>query len=130
MQRNPDLWGPDAHLFRPERWADPTVVASYRQNFQFIPFSAGPRICLGQNFALTDVSFLLCALLPRFKFTLAPDYQPEGTRPLEEWQNARSELGRVREEEVWPLSSLTMYVKGGLWMKVEKIMESNEGIAP
>ena len=130
MQRNPAIWGPDAHSFKPERWADPAAVASYRQNFQFIPFNAGPRNCLGQNLALNEASFLLCTLLPRFKFTLAPEYQPEGTRPPEEWKNARSELGRIREEEVWPRSSITMEVKGGLWMKVENIVESDESIAP
>jgi len=128
MQRNPALWGADAHLFKPERWADPAAASSYHQNFQFIPFSAGPRICLGQNFAYNEASFVLCVLLSRFKFTLAPEYQPEGSRPPKEWQNDRAELGRARDEKVWPLTAMTMNVKGGLWMKVEKISKSDEGI--
>ena len=128
MQRNSALWGPDSHLFKPERWADTAAAASYHQNFQFIPFNAGPRICVGQNFAYNEASFFLCILLSRFNFTLAPEYQPEGSRPLEEWKNVRSELGRVKDEELWPLSSMTMYVKGGLWMKVEKLAEGGEGI--
>jgi len=74
------------------------------------------------------VSFLLCVLLPRFRFTLAPEYQPEGSVPLKEWGNVRSELGRIRDEKVWPVSKVTMCIKGGLWMKVESIAESDEGI--
>lgn len=45
MQRNPDLWGPDADVFDPERFLDPKNIAKIASNpMMFIPFSAGPRI--------------------------------------------------------------------------------------
>ena len=45
MQRNPDLWGPDADAFDPERFLDPKRSAKLTANpMMFIPFSAGPRI--------------------------------------------------------------------------------------
>ena len=45
MQRNPDLWGPDADKFDPDRFLDPQRAAMLTSNpFMFIPFSAGPRI--------------------------------------------------------------------------------------
>lgn len=41
MHRREDLWGADAHLFRPERWE------TMRPTFEYLPFNAGPRICPG-----------------------------------------------------------------------------------
>ena len=58
MQRRKDLWGPDADEFNPDRWIDKDRLASLtRDPFKFIPFNAGPRICLGQNFAYNEASF-------------------------------------------------------------------------
>lgn len=49
MQRRKDLWGEDALEFNPERWLDPARVKTMTADpFKFIPFNAGPRICLGQ----------------------------------------------------------------------------------
>ena len=44
MQRRPDIWGPDAAVFRPERWATMRPPL-----FAFLPFNGGPRICLGRE---------------------------------------------------------------------------------
>ena len=44
MQRRPDIWGPDAAEFRPERWD--TIRPP---PFAFLPFNGGPRICLGRK---------------------------------------------------------------------------------
>lgn len=45
MQRNPDLWGPDADAFDPDRWLDPARLSKVTGNpMMFMPFSAGPRI--------------------------------------------------------------------------------------
>lgn len=50
MHRNIDYWGPDANEFSPERWLDERNKKYYLANpFIFIPFLAGPRICLGQQ---------------------------------------------------------------------------------
>lgn len=65
LQRRQDLWGPDVLEFRPERWAERKIPA-----WQFIPFSGGPRICIGQQFALTEASYLLvriCQLYDRIE---------------------------------------------------------------
>jgi cytochrome P450 len=42
MQRRPDIWGEDADQFRPERFEE------IKRDWSFIPFSGGPRICLGR----------------------------------------------------------------------------------
>lgn len=60
MHRRVDLWGSDAEQFVPERWVNKKV------SFEYLPFNAGPRICLGQQFALTESSYVTVRLLQRF----------------------------------------------------------------
>lgn len=62
--RNPNIWGPDADKFRPERWMSP-VAGSH--SWSFLPFNGGPRICLGQQFALTEASYVIVRLLQTFR---------------------------------------------------------------
>lgn len=60
MHRREDIWGDDANEFRPERWT------GRRPGWEFIPFNGGPRICLGQQFALTEAGYVVVRLLQRF----------------------------------------------------------------
>ena len=57
-------WGEDAEEFKPERWANEEQF----HPCQFMPFGAGLRTCLGQNFAKQEIKLLLCALLKRYEF--------------------------------------------------------------
>ncbi|QRV93092.1 cytochrome P450 family protein [Ceratobasidium sp. AG-Ba] len=114
-----DLWGPDAEEFDPERWLDDRLKKYLTPNpFIFLPFNAGPRICLGQQFAYNEVSFFLVRLLQRVDaIELAPEAHPEGTLPPEEW---KSGVGRKAFEKVWPKSHLTIYSKGGMWVRMKE----------
>lgn len=60
MHRRKDLWGEDAEEFKPERFV------GRRPGWEFLPFNGGPRICIGQQFALTEASYVLVRLLQRF----------------------------------------------------------------
>jgi cytochrome P450 len=60
MHRSKELWGPDADEFVPERWQGRKV------GFEYLPFNGGPRICLGQQFALTEAGYITVRLLQRF----------------------------------------------------------------
>lgn len=60
MHRRKDLWGEDAEEFKPERWE------RRYPSWQWLPFNGGPRICLGQQFALTEASFVLVRFLQEF----------------------------------------------------------------
>ncbi|PCH34632.1 cytochrome P450 monooxygenase CYP63 [Wolfiporia cocos MD-104 SS10] len=116
--RNPALWGPDADLFDPERWLDDRVSIFTANPMIFTPFSAGPRICIGQNYALNEASYFLTRLMQQFDtFTLAPEAQPEGSLPPAAWKEGK---GRERIERMWPDAALTGFVKGGLWMRFGK----------
>jgi cytochrome P450 len=58
MQRRCDLYPPttdrfaDPALFAPERWEHWTP-----RPWQYLPFNGGPRICVGQNFAMTEMAY-------------------------------------------------------------------------
>lgn len=62
-QRNEALYGKDVLEFRPERWAEPELK---KIGWGFLPFNGGPRICLGQQFALTEASYVTARLLQEF----------------------------------------------------------------
>ncbi|PIL34774.1 cytochrome P450 [Ganoderma sinense ZZ0214-1] len=118
MHRRTDLWGPDAALsFDPERFMDERVQKYLVPNpFIFLPFNAGPRICLGQQFAYNEISFMLVRLLQRFaSITLRQDAHPAAVPPPGVERSPYAVDGR---ERVWMRSHLTAYAKNGLWVEM------------
>jgi cytochrome P450 len=69
-QRHPKWWQ-DADAFRPERFAPENSAA--RPRYAYLPFGAGPRTCIGLNFAMTEILVVLTLLLQRFRLSLAVD---------------------------------------------------------
>ena len=61
MQKDEDLWGPDADSFRPERWENLKPMWTY------IPFLGGPRICPAQQMILTQYGYLLVRFVQEFE---------------------------------------------------------------
>ncbi|KAI9881253.1 MAG: hypothetical protein M1830_005539 [Pleopsidium flavum] len=61
MHRRKDFYGEDADDFKPERWE------KLRPGWEYLPFNGGPRICLGQQFALTEASYTMIRMLQEFK---------------------------------------------------------------
>jgi cytochrome P450 len=124
MQRRTDLWGPDALKFDPDRFLDERLHKYLTPNpYIFCPFNAGPRICLGQQFAYQETSFFLVRLLQQFtNFRLAPEAQPEESKPPKSWSECG---GRKATEKVWPGLHLTMYVKGGLWVRMDELKQED-----
>jgi cytochrome P450 len=69
-QRHPKWWQ-DPDVFRPERFAPENSAA--RPRYAYLPFGAGPRTCVGLNFAMTEILVVLTMLLQRFRLRLAID---------------------------------------------------------
>ncbi|CAJ1422296.1 unnamed protein product [Effrenium voratum] len=94
LQRSETLWGEDSHDFNPHRWKErlpgkrgwlgynPEKAGSYPDeraaDYAFMPFGAGPRKCVGDQFALLEAEAVLVALMQRFDFAV-----PETRDPVE-----------------------------------------------
>ena len=63
----------DPEKFDPERFRGP--AKDTRHAFQFIPFGAGPRNCIGMRFALMEVKMALVKILMNYKFVASPETQ-------------------------------------------------------
>lgn len=63
MHRHPGLWD-DPLRFRPERFAP--EQAESRPKHAFLPFGAGPRICIGNHFALMEAKIILATIIQRY----------------------------------------------------------------
>ncbi|OMP00786.1 Cytochrome P450 [Corchorus olitorius] len=74
LQQSLELWGPDAHEFHPERFAN-GVVEACKVPQAYMPFGIGARICVGQHFAMAELKVALSLLLQKFSFSLSPEYR-------------------------------------------------------
>lgn len=77
LHRRKDLWGDDADEFVPERWEKPR-----KTTWQYVPFNGGPRICIGQQLALTEAGYVLVRMLQRYDVFQGTDIDPE-----RDWHN-------------------------------------------
>ena len=90
--RNPNLW-PEPERFDPERFCP--AAAAQRHRFAYLPFGGGPRICIGNSFALAEAQVIVAGIAQRYRVRLAP--------------------GRT----VKPIGLLTLRPKGGIWVTLE-----------
>lgn len=73
VHRDQELWGDDADEFKPDRFAEGISKATKGYN-SFFTFGSGPRLCIGEKFAITEAKMALSMILQRFSFELSPSY--------------------------------------------------------
>jgi cytochrome P450 len=79
MQRHRELWErPDE--FDPDRFGTASAKASLKQ--AYLPFSLGPRGCVGANFAMQEAVLIIAALLRAFRLLPYPQHVPEAASRL------------------------------------------------
>lgn len=76
VHRNADIYE-DPLAFKPERWLD--GLADRLPRFAYFPFGGGPRICIGNHFAIMEAMLILVTFLQRVSFT----YEGPETLPLQ-----------------------------------------------
>ncbi len=72
--RNPHLW-PEPERFDPERFAPEAVARRHR--FAYLPFGGGPRICIGNGFAMAEAQIIIAAIAQRYRLKLVPEHKVE-----------------------------------------------------
>lgn len=83
MQRRRDLYPPvseafaDPDTYSPDRWAH-----WHPKPHEYIPFNAGPRICIGQQFALTEMGYVLCRMFQRYERVVSYMGEVDGGQPM------------------------------------------------
>lgn len=70
MHRRRDIYGEDALDFKPERWEGDALK---HVGYGYLPFNAGPRSCLGQEFALLEARYTIARLIQFYPFIRLPD---------------------------------------------------------
>jgi cytochrome P450 len=71
--RIPEVFS-DPYQFKPERW-----LSIHPSAYEFMPFSAGPRYCIGTSLAMMQLKTAMSILLKRYRFALKPDTNVECT---------------------------------------------------
>jgi len=66
IHRDPEIFL-DPYHFKPERW-----LSEYHSAYEFMPFSAGPRYCIGTSLGMMQLKIALSMILQRYSFTLKP----------------------------------------------------------
>jgi cytochrome P450 len=85
-------WFDDPEVFRPERWDNDLIKRLPRSTY--FPFGDGPRICIGNHFAMMEAMLILATIARRYRLSVEP--------------------GQTLEL----LPSITLRPKHGLWMRV------------
>jgi cytochrome P450 len=78
LHHSKEVWGSDADSFDPERW-DSTTRLTAQQKSAFLPFSTGPRACIGRNLAELELRLTAAAIFRNFDFKLGNGSELEYT---------------------------------------------------
>ncbi len=74
IHHHPSIWD-DPKVFNPDRFLPENVAR--RPKFAYLPFGAGPRVCLGSGFATMEMQMALAMLLRKFDVTITSEENPE-----------------------------------------------------
>ncbi|EXJ66592.1 uncharacterized protein A1O5_10263 [Cladophialophora psammophila CBS 110553] len=115
VHMNKAVWGPDAPVFRPDRWVDEKYVASLPTG-AWRPFERGPRNCIGQELAMVEAKVVLCAVVRGFQWEKV-GYSGKGQK--EDMERPRGDGKDHGEREVWSVNQVTAVPVDGMTMKVQ-----------
>jgi cytochrome P450 len=69
LHRHPDFWD-NPLTFDPDRFSAENIKATIKHPFQYVPFSSGPRNCIGQRFATLELTIVLALVLRKFSVSM------------------------------------------------------------
>merc|ERR1712150_83972 len=72
LHHNPTVWD-NSMEYRPERFLPENIAKMH--GYAFVPFSAGPRNCIGQHFSMQEQKVILGRILHRYEIAVDPDFK-------------------------------------------------------
>ena len=103
INRSHAFWGKDSEDFKPERWINadgtPNNTGGAPNNYALMTFLHGPRSCIGQGFARSELKVLLAAIVGRYEFGLGKE---KGT--------------------YFPAGLVTSKPDGGMWLSFKEVI--------
>ncbi|GAA6053327.1 hypothetical protein JCM3770_004114 [Rhodotorula araucariae] len=115
FHRRPEAFGPDASVFRPERWLEASVEDRKVMERNLITFGSGSRVCIGKNISLMEITKVLPTLLHRYRFSFTPR-SPSSPHRLP----GRAVDGAWSDKEPWHVKSQWFAVQHDFWVDVEE----------
>ncbi|KAL9060316.1 MAG: hypothetical protein Q9162_000720 [Coniocarpon cinnabarinum] len=102
INRCEHFWGKDASEFKPERWINPDGTGNNtggaETNYALLTFLHGPRSCIGQGFARSELKCLLAAVVGRYEFELTK-----------------------KRKTYFPAGLVTSKPDGGMWLRMKEV---------
>lgn len=74
IHHDKNIWK-NPEKFIPERFESEQIKS--RHKYAYFPFGGGPRLCIGNNFAIQEMQVALCLILKRFHVSIDKNFQPE-----------------------------------------------------
>ena len=75
LHHNETVWGKDHMIYHPDRFHKDNMVKM--DSHAFVPFSAGPRNCIGQNFAMNEMKCTIASILHKFELSVDNSHKVE-----------------------------------------------------
>ncbi|XWS44119.1 hypothetical protein CRYUN_Cryun15aG0017300 [Craigia yunnanensis] len=70
MGRKEEIWGEDYLEFKPERWISKLGEIVHKPSYMFVPFGAGPRVCLGRDMSFKQMKTVVINVLRNYQVEL------------------------------------------------------------
>ncbi|KAJ7182897.1 cytochrome P450 oxidoreductase [Mycena crocata] len=111
LHRCTEAYGPDASLFRPERWTEADAEERKIMEHNNLAFGSGPRVCLGKNIGMMEVSKVIPLLLWTYKI----GFTPRSATSPHVHKSGRAVDGRVSTAEPYFVKSQWVAVQSDFW---------------
>ncbi|CAN7131861.1 unnamed protein product [Brassica rapa subsp. narinosa] len=77
LGRMKSVWGDDAEDFRPERWISDSGMLRHEPSHKFLPFSAGPRSCLGKKLTFLQIKTVAVKIIQKYEIEVVEGQKSE-----------------------------------------------------